>query len=268
MGRRSIKEIVDRKYIRCPRCKGEIFLKVENHRRALKCEQCLINYPVKNDIPLMIESSQDKIKNNIQSFWESLYKVAYKEHDELLTHKKFIYLLNRLIELFEHREHLAVTEMPVNDLKGKKVLEIGSGAGAHSALFSQMGAHMFSMDITLDRVLATAEKLDMIHDNPKNVCLQGDAESLPFSDNFFEIVYSNGVLHHTPRIDKAIEEVYRVLRPGGMAVIMLYAKHSFYYWVVMFLLKGVLMGNLFKYKNWLGRVTEWMSEAQQIKYNP
>ncbi len=54
----------------------------------------------------------------------------------------------------------------------------------------------------------------------------GDAEAFPFEDNSFDIIYSWGVLHHTPDTRRAIEEVYRVLRPGGIARIMVYNRYS------------------------------------------
>jgi ubiquinone/menaquinone biosynthesis C-methylase UbiE len=53
-----------------------------------------------------------------------------------------------------------------------------------------------------------------------------DAENLPFPDGSFDVVYSFGVLHHTPNTQKSIDEVYRVLKPGGRIIIMLYHKDS------------------------------------------
>jgi SAM-dependent methyltransferase len=58
---------------------------------------------------------------------------------------------------------------------------------------------------------------------------QGDAENLPFSDGAFDFVYSHGVLHHTPDTAQTIREIYRVLSPGGRAVVMLYYRNSFNY---------------------------------------
>jgi SAM-dependent methyltransferase len=54
----------------------------------------------------------------------------------------------------------------------------------------------------------------------------GDAENLQFQSDAFDYVYSWGVLHHSPNTAKAVSEVYRVLRPGGMAKIMIYHKWS------------------------------------------
>src|SRR5205085_12232644 len=74
-----------------------------------------------------------------------------------------------------------------------------------------------------------------------------DAECLPFEDATFDIVYSWGVLHHSPNTPAAINEVYRVLRPGGTAKIMIYHRHSIVgllLWVRYALLTGLVRTNL------------------------
>jgi ubiquinone/menaquinone biosynthesis C-methylase UbiE len=67
-----------------------------------------------------------------------------------------------------------------------------------------------------------------------------DGEHLPFCDESFDVVYSNGVLHHTPDTEGAIREVHRVLRPGGVAKVMLYHRHSLNYWLEIVVRRGVL----------------------------
>jgi SAM-dependent methyltransferase len=54
----------------------------------------------------------------------------------------------------------------------------------------------------------------------------GDAEQLDFSDDYFDVVYSWGVLHHTPDTPKAVSEVWRVLKPGGKGKVMIYHRWS------------------------------------------
>ena len=60
--------------------------------------------------------------------------------------------------------------------------------------------------------------------NAAYIC--ADAENLPFTDALFDYVYSFGVMHHAPDTQRCVEEAYRVLRPGGQALIMLYHRHS------------------------------------------
>ena len=261
-------DLLETKGIVCPSCKGKLLVLQNEEGSLVQCNNCTAQYPVAGASPLLLPDNLSSNKKNIQKFWKHLYHAAYEGHDAIKDRSKFILELDSLKKLFQTREHLAVNEMPIESLKGKKVLEIGPGAGAHSSLFSYYGADMTSMDITLDRVVSTQSKLDILDSNAPGVAVQGDAEQLPFEDNHFDIVYSNGVLHHTPDTEKAINEVYRILKPGGQAVIMLYAKHSYLYWINIFLLRGILLGNYFRGGNWLGRVTEWMSTKEQKIYNP
>jgi len=163
---------------------------------------------------------------------------------------------------------MAVVEMPLDRLAGKSVLEIGCGAGSRSALFAVRGATVTSVDLTLDRVCATRAKFELLKPSTGGLALQGDAEGLPFGENTFDIVYSNGVLHHTDDTEAAVSEVYRVLKPGGQAVIMLYCKSSWHYWFNLLLCEGLLRGRMFGNPNWVGNVTEWGGKHRQAVQNP
>jgi len=267
----KIEEIVEHSRIVCPICKNNNFKVEARKNRVLFCCNCNIAFNLINDVPLLIppSSSLATTKEQIQEFWGELFDAAYGGCENICNKHNYVDQFKKLKKLFQDRQHLAVTEMPISDLEGRGVLEIGSGAGAHSALFSIHGAHMTSLDLTIDRVVETSRKLHVVGGEEKCFALQGDAEILPFPNDHFDIVYSNGVLHHTPDTAKTIKEVYRVLKPGGQAVIMLYAKHSFLYWVNLFFIKGILLGNIFRHpKSWLGRTTEWMSVKTQTIYNP
>src|SRR5262249_42609797 len=103
---------------------------------------------------------------------------------------------------------------------GRRVLEIGCGAGTDSLQFARAGAKLRAVDLTRTGAELTRERLNLYG-------FEGDvsvaaAECLPFANDSFDLVYSWGVLHHTPRTETAVEEVWRVLVPDGRFVIMLY----------------------------------------------
>lgn len=197
-----------------------------------------------------------------------MYETAYADSDSCLTPERLRQAVADLEDMFRWRRHLAAVEMPLDELAGKRVLEVGSGAGGHSALFASKQALVTSVDLTFQRARATNQKLQALRRDGRCQAMQADAETLPFADASFDIVYSNGVLHHTNDTARAIDEVFRVLKPGGIAVIMLYCKSSFHYWAIMVPLVGLLQGKLFQSANWLGHATEWMGSKRQTAVNP
>lgn len=125
---------------------------------------------------------------------------------------------------------------------GKKVLEIGCGIGIDGMEFAKRGADYTGVDIS-ETSLRLAKKYFALSNQQANLLL-ADAETLPFQDNTFDLVYSWGVLHHTPDIQKSINEVMRVLKPGGQCIIMLYNLHSLVAFQ-LYILYGLLKGKLF-----------------------
>jgi 2-polyprenyl-3-methyl-5-hydroxy-6-metoxy-1,4-benzoquinol methylase len=113
--------------------------------------------------------------------------------------------------------------------RGKRVLEIGCGNGADGSMFAMHGARYFAVDLTSEAVRATREHFAA--EGLEGDFRQDNAERLAFDDASFDMVYSFGVLHHTPHPEAAVAEVHRVLKPGGVAKIMLYHRHSFNYYV-------------------------------------
>ena len=104
--------------------------------------------------------------------------------------------------------------------KGKRVLEVGVGAGTDFVQWVRAGAIATGVDLTAKGVELTRERLAL--EGLSADVRQANAEALPFDDATFDHVYSWGVLHHSPNTPKAIGEVHRVLRPGGTATIMIY----------------------------------------------
>ena len=107
--------------------------------------------------------------------------------------------------------------------EGKAVLEIGVGAGADFQNWCRYARHATGVDLTEKAIALTRERLELNAVPPERYTLRtADAESLPFGDNTFDLVYSWGVLHHTPDTAGAFREVFRVLKPGGIVRAMIY----------------------------------------------
>jgi ubiquinone/menaquinone biosynthesis C-methylase UbiE len=119
--------------------------------------------------------------------------------------------------------------VPFSQAGGKQVLEIGTGNGADGAMFALNGAFYTGVDLTDAALEATRKHFEVL--GLRGTFQKENAEKLSFPDGSFDLVYSHGVLHHTPDTQRAIGEVWRVLKPGGRAIIMLYHKHSFNYYV-------------------------------------
>jgi len=111
-----------------------------------------------------------------------------------------------------------------DETRGKRVLEIGVGLGADHQKFAEAGASLCGIDLTERAVEHTRRRLSAC--GLSSQLAAGDAESLGFPDESFDVVYSWGVLHHSPNTSRAIAEAFRVLKPGGKARIMIYHKWS------------------------------------------
>lgn len=112
---------------------------------------------------------------------------------------------------------------------GRDVLEIGCGNGVDGLMFARHGARYTGIDLTAEAVDASRRHFAV--EGVEGAFRQENCEKLGFADASFDVVYSFGVLHHTPHPAQAIREVHRVLRPGGVARVMLYHRHSFNHYV-------------------------------------
>jgi ubiquinone/menaquinone biosynthesis C-methylase UbiE len=111
------------------------------------------------------------------------------------------------------------------DGKGRDILEVGVGMGAdHLEWAKSKPARLVGLDFSAHAIDLTRQRFALA--GLESELIVGDAEDLPFPDASFDIVYSWGVLHHTPDTQEAVRQVYRVLRPGGEARIMVYHRPS------------------------------------------
>jgi ubiquinone/menaquinone biosynthesis C-methylase UbiE len=124
---------------------------------------------------------------------------------------------------------------------GKRVLEVGFGAGTDFIQWLRAGAVASGVDLTPEGLDHLRHRIAVYQlPAPERIAV-ADAEHLPFADQSFDLGYSFGVLHHTPNTERALAELVRVVRPGGELKVMLYNRRSVYVfnqWVKRALLRG------------------------------
>jgi SAM-dependent methyltransferase len=107
---------------------------------------------------------------------------------------------------------------------------VGCGLGADGARFAQNGAIYTGIDLTPAAVEATRLHFQSLG-LPGTFKVQNAESMEQIESEIFDLVYSHGVLHHTPDIRAALGEIWRVLKPGGELTLMLYHRRSFNYYV-------------------------------------
>ena len=162
-------------------------------------------------------------KSNIQdvkNFWESHPLCSY-EIKFPVGSREFFEEHNRIKN--EDAETFCKHLWRLDKLKGMKVLDVGCGPGWLVRAYAAGGSKVVCLDLAYRSVELTRVSLDIFGLHAE--VLQGNAEQLPFRDETFDFVACSGVLHHTPDTQRGIDEIYRVLRPDGEAVISLYYKN-------------------------------------------
>src|SRR5438045_6343084 len=130
--------------------------------------------------------------------------------------------------------------MGFDKFAGKRLLEVGCGMGTDLLQFARGGAICTGIDLTPRSVEVSSLHFGL-YDLRADFVL-GDGERLPFGDASFDVVYSNGVLHHTPDTARALQEAQRVLRPGGALYFSVYNKNSIVYRVNLVLIQHIVLG--------------------------
>jgi ubiquinone/menaquinone biosynthesis C-methylase UbiE len=107
---------------------------------------------------------------------------------------------------------------------GKDLLEVGCGVGLDLARFARGGARVTGIDLA-DKSIELAKKHFAYQSLPAEL-QKGNGEKLHFPDNTFDVVYAHGVIQYTADAQAMINEMIRVLKPGGTAIMMVYNRLS------------------------------------------
>lgn len=177
----------------------------------------------------------EQIKGQVRDFWNGRTCGTWTTEHEKYSKEYFE-------EIEEQRYALQPEIMSFAQFTrfhGAKALEVGVGAGTDFLQWARAGAEAYGIDLTEEAIEHIRKRLALYGLTAKDLQV-ADSEALPYPDNFFDIVYSWGVIHHTPNTQQALHEIIRVTKPGGRCKIMLYHRRSvlaYFFWIKHALLK-------------------------------
>jgi ubiquinone/menaquinone biosynthesis C-methylase UbiE len=167
--------------------------------------------------------ANDELKERVRAFWQA-HPCGTKFSDAEIGTREFF----ERVEAHRYTKEWHIPEAAnFAAARGLRVLEIGCGLGTDGAQFALAGANYIGVDLTEASVELARKKFES--SGLRGEFRVADAEKLDFADDSFDLVYSHGVLHHTPDTKQAVREIHRVLKPGGRAIVMLYHRGSYNY---------------------------------------
>ncbi len=150
-----------------------------------------------------------------------------------------------------------------DSLRRRRVLEIGVGHGSHAQLIAPHSKSFTGIDLTEIACQMTRRRFELL--GLKTDIFKMDAENMSFPDESFDYIWSWGVVHHSANTMNVLREMYRVLSPGGEAVLMVYHRSFWKYYVETGFVRGILGGDLFRYRS-LNKVLQSASDGAIARY--
>lgn len=211
------------KYMCCPDCREDLVLSIkkENDKEiisgTLSCRRCKKEYPVIEGVPVVLDSKKLKHFSKTKKNWENWWKKVRDKSDVELYDRLWKQALKNI-----KGEPLYKKE----DFTGKVVLDAGCGIGRHiESDFSKYECKEI-IGVDLGMQIFEAKKTNR---GPHMHFVQADLTRLPFKKEIFDVIVSDGVLHHTPKPKQSFLQLSKHLKKNGMMAIYVYHKEWSYF---------------------------------------
>ena len=183
--------------LRCPRCRGA-FEDASTVSTNLRCRACGAEYPVVDGVPRLAGESY---ASSFGRQWNR-YDVAREEEDDAVFRVK--------------------TGVDPGGLRDRLVLDAGCGGGRYARLLGRNGARVLGVDLSI----AVEKAARLTSECPGVAIAQADLLELPVAEGAFDLVFSIGVLHHSPDPRRAFGQIARCVKPGGRLAVWLYRRNT------------------------------------------
>jgi SAM-dependent methyltransferase len=199
----------------CPLCRSDLALEpgaisTGGHIESgqLRCESGH-TYPIAARVPRLVQHEVNADQARTRDSFGHEWTTRYREHGHSTPEWQA-----------ERDIFLEYTRTLPSDFRGKLVLDAGCGNGRYAKLANDWGARVIAVDISAAVDVASVN----LAERPGVDVVQADLFKLPFRPNTFDIVYSVGVLHHTPDALAAFRALQPLVKPGGFFSIFMHAQ--------------------------------------------
>lgn len=196
-------------YLACPRCGGPLGcepLRAEAEEvleGTLRCRDCGVTYAVTGGVPRLLPDALSRPEKRTSAAFGTQWKI-----------------LGDLSEVFRAEFQSYLEPVPLSELSGLSVLDAGCGMGKFSLAAAEAGARaVVAVDLS-DAVDVAFHHLRRL---PSANVVQASIAEPPFRPGAFDLVFSIGVLHHTPDPERSFRKLVPLVRPGGRLFVWLYA---------------------------------------------
>jgi 2-polyprenyl-3-methyl-5-hydroxy-6-metoxy-1,4-benzoquinol methylase len=189
--------------LRCLSCGAKLD---NNDGGGYVCPACKRAYPKVNGIARFVDAQHYAASFGFQ--WHR-YQKTQLDHDEVRE---------------SEQNFRMKTALRPEELAGKLVLDVGCGMGRFAEVATRWGARVVGIDLSAAAEVAAKNLADRDF-----VAFQADVFALPFAPESFDVIYSVGVLHHTPDCEAAVKALGKYLKPGGVLAVWLYSGYNKWY---------------------------------------
>jgi len=177
--------------------------------------------------------------NNLNSpnkkWWDNnpMTYVDWEEDDRGLKEREEFEKLNQdYLRTNPYLETYFSNENVRRYLNNKKILDIGTGWGSSALSLGSCGGKVTAIDLSDASISGAMRNYELFGGGLDVEIIKMDAENLNFQSNTFDFIFSWGVIHHSNSTEVIVEQIFRVLKPGGSGLIMVYNRLSTRYYLL------------------------------------